>query len=120
MVVLSCKKLVTHRTMNSGVFLFRRLSRRRVYKTLSNTPEISMHSIVATRCFPGRFQIVWTCSVSSWRAVSVDLPFLASIYVSGRVPLSSASFESLRAITSSSSFPIVLRRAIGLYAPIRV
>jgi hypothetical protein len=57
-IVLSYKKLITQRIIIFGIFLFRRLSISRVCETLSNTPEIFMQSIVATRRFLDRFQMV--------------------------------------------------------------
>ena len=76
--------------------------------------------MLATRCFPGRFQMVWIYSVRSWSAISVNLLFRAPIWVSGRRSLFSASSESLRAIISSRIFPIEFRNAIGLYTPIKI
>jgi hypothetical protein len=60
---------------------------------------------------------VWTCLVRSSNAVSVDLPALAPIWVSGSRWFSSATLPNRLAISDSMTFPIVLSRAIGLHAP---
>ena len=54
-------------------------------------------------------------SVVRTSAVFVDLPGLASICVSGRRLNFSIALLISAAITASSSFPIVLSKAIGLY-----
>ena len=119
-IVLSRRKLVTQRIIISGIFLFRRLSSSRVYKTLSNTPEISIQSILTIRCFSGRFQMVQTCFVRSQNIISINLLFRAPIQISGRRSLFSASSESLRVIISSRIFLIKFRNAIGLYTLIKI
>jgi hypothetical protein len=60
---------------------------------------------------------VCICLVRSSNAVSIDLPALAPIWVSGSRWLSSTAFPILLAIRVSITFLIVLSRAIGLYAP---
>ena len=82
---------------------------------MSKAPEISTESSVAICRF--ELQIVWICLVRSSNAVSVDLPALAPIWVSGSRWFSSATFPIRLAIRVSITFPMVLSRAIGLHAP---
>jgi hypothetical protein len=60
---------------------------------------------------------VWICSVNSPRAISVDLAFLAPIWVFGKRLWHSAMSWIRFTIIASISFPIVLSSAIGLHAP---
>ena len=62
-----------------------------LWDILSNIPDVLRLRRVATRFGPSRPQIMYTYSVISYRAVSVNLSFRASIYVSGRRLLASAS-----------------------------
>ena len=115
-VSLSYRKLIIQFINIRGILLILRSWASLLWDILSNTPDISRLSRVATRFGPGRPQIMYICSVISCRAVSTDLPFWAPIYISGRRLLVSASPVILRAITSSSSLPMVLRSVIGLQA----
>ena len=60
--------------------------------------------------------MVWICSVNNCSAVTVDLPFLAPIWDSGRSLYSSSAADNLFANMASSNFPMVLSKAIGRYA----
>ena len=85
-----------------------------LWETLSKAPEMSRLSMEATSPFPWP-HIVWTCSVRSSIADSVDLRGLAPICSSGNKLCSSAAADSLLAMIFSSALPIVLSNAIGLY-----
>ena len=61
------------------------------------------------------FQIFSTWEVRRKSADSVDLPFLNSIWISGKRFSFSASSLSLTAAIASISFLIVFRRAIECY-----
>jgi hypothetical protein len=82
--------------------------------TVSNAPDISRESKDATCLLEPH--IVRTCDVSRSSAISVDLflrpPICAS---SSRLCFSARSWIRL-AVKDSMSFPIVLSKAIGLYA----
>jgi hypothetical protein len=85
------------------------------WETLSNTPEMSRLSMLATSV--GSFdQTVRICSVSISSAVIVDRPGRAPICVVGSRSCSSAKVDNRQATIFSSTFPSVFSRAIGLYA----
>ena len=98
-----------------GSPFFLRMSKRRIWLTVSKAPEMSIESSIAT-CFL-EVQIVYICSVKSSNAVSVERPFLPPICISGRRWYSSAMALRRLAISASMTFLIVLIRAIGLHAP---
>ena len=110
----SVMKAWVHCTIYGGRPFFLRVSKSQVGLTVSNAPDISNESKVATCCLD--LQIVWICLVSSSSAVSVEQPGLALICVSGSRWCSSAALLSCLATRVSMTFPIVLNRAIGLYA----
>jgi hypothetical protein len=114
-VVRSVRNALTQCTSYSGNPFFRRISNIRIGCTISKAPERSRDNSVAI-CF-GDFQTVYTCSVSSSRAVSVDLDLRAPIWVSGSRWCSSVIVWILFAVTASMSLLMVLRSAIGLQEP---
>jgi hypothetical protein len=83
--------------------------------TISKALEISTERSVAICHF--ELQIVYTYLVRSSNAILVDLPTLAPIWVSSSRWFSSTAFPNRLAIRVSIAFPIVLNKAIGLYAP---
>ena len=99
-VVRSVMKAWTHRTSQPGILFLRRVSKSRVGFTVSKAPEMSRESSEAT-CF---FDVhtVRTCSTSSSKAVSVDLPGVSYTTVSAM------SF----ALVITSSIPQILGRCI--------
>ena len=114
-VFRSVKKLCISCTAQSGTRLACRLSRSRMWLTVSNALAMSNDRTDATWSFS--CQTVWICSSSRSNAVSVDLFLRFPIWVSGSRPSCSANAPSLRAKSVSISFPIVLKSAIGLHAP---
>ena len=115
LVYLSLRKLITHRTIISGIRCLRRLCSSLSCDTWLNTPDILRLRSVTTCYGPGLPHIAYTCSVIICITVSADLPGLAPICVSSRRLFVSASYDILLAITRSSSFPIILRSAISRY-----
>src|SRR2546430_12328269 len=71
-VSLSVMKDPIYRTIHIGILRLRCTSSSLVQLTVSNAPEMSTESSDTTFFFV--FQIVGTCSNSSSRAVSTDLP----------------------------------------------
>jgi hypothetical protein len=114
-VVRLVKKERIYSATHCGSLASRMLWISRSWETLSNAPEMSKLSMLATK--EASFaQTVWICSVSISSAVTVDRPGLAPICVVGNRPCSSAKADIRRATIFSSTFPSVLSSAMGLYA----
>ena len=86
---------------------------RRSWGAISMAPAMSRLKTDATVVESMAYAVL-ICSVRSPRAVSVDLPGLAPICTSGNSECVSAASDILFATIRSSTFPIVLGRAIGL------